>query len=199
MINLKGWRTLGFSLLLIIIPPALHYLAGVNWTEYLSPTWAPVVAGGIALALRIVTTTPIFKSAVMIFALVGLGWLAFPAPSYAQTTPPAALTAVEQQVTTALNQIIGFVGGIAQADLSAAIADAQGQTPPNAVAVACWQTLAKIPQTQIPAGAGLAYLKQKFLDMQGLYAPMNSNCGSVAPLALKFYNQFMAQAAALNL
>lgn len=61
MTNLKGWKTLGFNLLLVVGPPALAYLASVNWTDYLSPTWAPVIVGGIGIVLRMVTTTPVGK------------------------------------------------------------------------------------------------------------------------------------------
>lgn len=59
MDTLKGWKTIGFNLLLVIIPPGLTYLAGVDWTKLLSPTWAPVIVGAIGLGLRIVTTTPV--------------------------------------------------------------------------------------------------------------------------------------------
>lgn len=120
----------------------------------------------------------------------------------AQTaTSPASsqLTAAQAQIYSALNTVIGFVGGFIQADLNAAIADAQAQSPPNTQAIACWQAIAKIPVTSVPNGAGLAYLKQRFLDLQGLYMPLNLNCGSVAPLFLKQYNQFMSLAASQNL
>lgn len=56
---MKGWKTLLFNLLLVIMPPALAYLASVNWSDYLSPTWTPVAVGLIGIALRAVTTTPI--------------------------------------------------------------------------------------------------------------------------------------------
>ncbi len=58
---LKGWRTIAFNLLLVVVPPALTYLAGLNWEQYLSPTWAPVIAGFIGIALRAVTTSPVGK------------------------------------------------------------------------------------------------------------------------------------------
>lgn len=58
MKNIKGWRTIAFNLGLVVLPPALAYLASVNWTNYLNPTWTPVVVGVIGLLLRLVTTTP---------------------------------------------------------------------------------------------------------------------------------------------
>lgn len=114
-------------------------------------------------------------------------------------TAPSVLSAAETQLYASLNVVFGFVGGFLSADLNAAIADAQAQTPPNTQAVACWQAIGKIPVSSIPTGAGLAYLKQRFLDLQSLYMPLNLNCGSVAPLFLKEYNQFMSLAAAQNL
>jgi hypothetical protein len=59
MKNLKGWRTLGFNLLIILLPITVTYLAGVNWSDYLSPTWALIITGAANLGLRVVTTGPI--------------------------------------------------------------------------------------------------------------------------------------------
>lgn len=56
---LKGWRTLGWNLLLVIAPPALTYLAGVNWADYVNPTYAAMVAGVVGIALRVVTTSAV--------------------------------------------------------------------------------------------------------------------------------------------
>jgi hypothetical protein len=61
MINLKGWRTLLFNLLLVIGPPALYYLANIDWANYLNPVWAPVVVGAFGVILRVVTTSPVTK------------------------------------------------------------------------------------------------------------------------------------------
>lgn len=58
MKNFKGWRTIGFNVLLIAAPVVLTYLASVNWTDYLNPTWAPVVVGVVGILLRLVTNTP---------------------------------------------------------------------------------------------------------------------------------------------
>jgi len=62
MKNLKGWRTLLFGLLLMVAPAALHYLAGINWADYLSPQWVPPVTGTIVILLRLVTTTTAGKA-----------------------------------------------------------------------------------------------------------------------------------------
>lgn len=36
----------------------LPYLAGVDWTQYVSPTLAPLVVAGIGIGLRYVTKEP---------------------------------------------------------------------------------------------------------------------------------------------
>ena len=59
---MKGWKTVIFGLGMAIVPVGLTYLAGIDWTQYVSPTWAPVVAGAITILLRAMTTTPIGKS-----------------------------------------------------------------------------------------------------------------------------------------
>lgn len=59
MKSLKGWRTVLFGLLLVIAPPALNYLAGVDWTHLVGPNVALMITGGITILLRVVTTTPV--------------------------------------------------------------------------------------------------------------------------------------------
>jgi hypothetical protein len=117
----------------------------------------------------------------------------------AAPNPTAVLTAAQQQIMALLNQIVEAVSGFIEADLSAAIADAQAQTPPDALGIACWQTIAKIPPTAIPAGAGVAYLKQRFRDLQMLYVPINQNCAAIAPEFTKLYNQAMTAASSLTI
>ncbi|HET7641225.1 MAG TPA: hypothetical protein VFK47_21125 [Ktedonobacteraceae bacterium] len=56
---MKGWRTILWGLAMAVLPVGLHYLGGVDWTQYLSPTWAPVFAGIVTMALRLITTTPV--------------------------------------------------------------------------------------------------------------------------------------------
>ena len=58
---MKGLKTVLFGVLLAVVPVALQYLAGIDWTTLVSPTWAPVIAGGVAIVLRYFTDTPIGK------------------------------------------------------------------------------------------------------------------------------------------
>lgn len=58
---MKGWKMFLWGLALATAPGAFDYFAGVDWTDYVSPTWAPFIAGAVTIALRAVTTTTIFK------------------------------------------------------------------------------------------------------------------------------------------
>ncbi len=54
---LKGWRTVIFGAAVIVVPPLLTYLGGIDWT---SIGISPAVAGAIGvaiIALRAATTT----------------------------------------------------------------------------------------------------------------------------------------------
>ena len=59
---IKGWKTIGFGLILVIVPPALTYLAGVDWTHLIGANAALIISGVITIALRAVTDTPLGKS-----------------------------------------------------------------------------------------------------------------------------------------
>ncbi len=59
---MKGWRTLAWGLGMALVPAGLQYLGGVDWTQYVSPTVASVVAGSITVLLRAFTNTPLGHS-----------------------------------------------------------------------------------------------------------------------------------------
>ena len=56
---MKGFRTLVAGGALAVAPAALQYLGGIDWTLYLSPQIAPVIAAVIFAVLRLVTTGPV--------------------------------------------------------------------------------------------------------------------------------------------
>lgn len=95
---MKGYRTLAFGLLVAIAPAALHYLAGVHWTDYVSPEWAGVIVGAIAIGLRVVTDTPMGSDVAKKLMLAGglmLAWLASEdtiSPARAQSTTTTTAT-----------------------------------------------------------------------------------------------------------
>ena len=58
---MKGWKTVTFGLFMVVVPPALTYIGGIDWTSIgVSPAAAAVI-GGIVIALRAVTSTAIGK------------------------------------------------------------------------------------------------------------------------------------------
>jgi opacity protein-like surface antigen len=59
---MKGWKTIAVGLLMVIAPSALSYLAGVDWSQFVGPVGAFAISGGIAILMRVVTTTPVGKS-----------------------------------------------------------------------------------------------------------------------------------------
>lgn len=79
---MKGFRTIAFGAAMAVAPVLLNYLAGVHWTDYVSPEWAGIIVGGIVMVLRAVTTTPIGK-AIIILALASSAMLLDVPHSYA--------------------------------------------------------------------------------------------------------------------
>jgi hypothetical protein len=58
---MKGWKTVGFGLLMVIAPAAITYLGNVNWTSLGVSPGVSAAIGVIIIALRAVTNTPIGK------------------------------------------------------------------------------------------------------------------------------------------
>lgn len=58
---MKGWRTIIFGAGVAVVPAALQYLAGIDWTTTgLSPEAGSAI-GAIIVMLRAVTNSPIGK------------------------------------------------------------------------------------------------------------------------------------------
>jgi len=57
--SLTGFRTIITGALVAIVPAALQYVAGVDWTHVVSPTWAMIIAGVVQIGMRLITTTPV--------------------------------------------------------------------------------------------------------------------------------------------
>lgn len=58
---MTGFKTLLWNLLLVVIGAVVPFLAGVNWTDYVSPTLATIIVAVVNVALRYITTTPMFQ------------------------------------------------------------------------------------------------------------------------------------------
>ena len=61
-IDMTGFRTLLFNGLMVVAAALLPWLAGIDWTQYVSPTVAVIVGGAINIGLRFVTKTPVGKA-----------------------------------------------------------------------------------------------------------------------------------------
>lgn len=56
---MKGFRTLAAGFAMAVLPVAVTYLAGVDWTQYVGPNVALVISGVVTIALRFVTSTAV--------------------------------------------------------------------------------------------------------------------------------------------
>lgn len=59
---MTGYKTLIWNALLVIVGALLPWLAGVEWTQYASPTVAAIIVAAVNVLLRVWTTTPIGKA-----------------------------------------------------------------------------------------------------------------------------------------
>ena len=59
---MQGWKTVAFGAVTAVLPAALAYLGGVDWTALgIHPGMAGAIGAAI-IALRAMTSTPIGKS-----------------------------------------------------------------------------------------------------------------------------------------
>jgi len=56
---MKGWKTLIFNLLMVIIGAVLPWLGTVDWTQYVDPKTAVVLMAVINMLLRLWTNSPV--------------------------------------------------------------------------------------------------------------------------------------------
>ena len=54
---MKGYRTIIVGLGMAVGVPGLQFLAGLDWTQYVPPQYAPVIAGVIMVCMRLITNT----------------------------------------------------------------------------------------------------------------------------------------------
>jgi hypothetical protein len=111
-------------------------------------------------------------------------------PARAATKPlvhrAAAAASTRPSVTQAQQNPLIVVRQFTIADLQAALADAQAQTPPDIVAVNCYTALIPFVQSQaqnpLPAGAGVFQALQKARDAKAYLANIQSPTGPLASL-----------------
>ena len=59
--GMKNWRTLAFNGAWALGLAAATWVVGVDWTQYISPTWAMVVVLGGNAVLRFFTNGPVMS------------------------------------------------------------------------------------------------------------------------------------------
>lgn len=122
----------------------------------------------------------------LIFAFLALA-LASPAMA-ANTIPlPKAAPAKKQITATQAQQNpLLVIQQFTATDLQNALADANGQTPPDTVAAACYTALLVVVNNPInnplPTSPGAFLLFQKGRDLQALLANLQSPTGPLAPI-----------------
>ena len=85
---------------------------------------------------------------------------------------------------TAASPVLATLGKYTAADVDAALADAQTQTPPDGVAIACWTTVkAALPILNLPAGSAGATAIQKARDASAIAPQVARNCAGIIPFA----------------
>lgn len=104
-----------------------------------------------------------------------------PRPSAPTTTggSPLSQSAAQQNPASVLQ-------AFTLADLQAALADAQAQTPPDIIAANCYQALIVVVQSPainpLPSGPGAFQLFQKARDIKNVVAALQSNQGPLTAL-----------------
>ena len=56
---MQGYRTLAANAALIVLGALLPWVAGLDWTQYVSPQVAMLIVGAANIGLRLITTTPV--------------------------------------------------------------------------------------------------------------------------------------------
>ena len=111
---------------------------------------------------------------------------AAPATAASRTLVRQAAVSGKPTVTQAQQNPLIVVRQFTIADLQAALADAQAQTPPDTVAVNCYTALIPFVQSQaqnpLPAGAGVFQALQKARDAKAYLANIQSPTGPLASL-----------------
>lgn len=107
-----------------------------------------------------------------------------PAPVRPRAEPAAPSGKISQKDAQANPALV--LQQFTLADLQAALADAQGQTPPDTIAANCYQALITVVMSPavnpLPAGPGAFQLFQKARDLKNIVAALQSNQGPLTQL-----------------
>lgn len=58
---MTGWKTVLTGAVVAIMPALTDYFGMVDWDALVGPKWAFAISGVVMIALRMITSTPIFK------------------------------------------------------------------------------------------------------------------------------------------
>jgi len=117
--------------------------------------------------------------------IVGLIFLLFAQPAFAQLPKPKPAIAKPTIAQTQANPLL-LIQQFSAADLNAAIADANAQTPPDTVAAGCYQAILAVVNSPasnpLPTGVGVFQALQKARDAKALVANLQSPTGPLATI-----------------
>src|SRR5208282_4354280 len=157
-----------------------------HWNMKKVPEHSTAVAlpGGPALVGSINTIT----AQVVGTLLIGFLVLSFVAPAMAQTKKPAAPAATKLTSAQVQQNPLVLLQQFSAADLTAALADANAQTPPDITSAQCYTALLALVNSPInnplPAGPGVFQLLQKGRDLQSYITNLQSPTGPLSQLNL---------------
>jgi hypothetical protein len=98
-----------------------------------------------------------------------------------------ALTQIQQELSDAVNKVVGFFSSYPTADIETALKLAQ--TSGDTLGAAAWTEIQKLSLQPIPEGAGVAYAIQLARSFAIQQATVNSQIGPVFPQFVLLYNQ----------
>jgi hypothetical protein len=108
---MKGYRTILIGALMVVLPPLLTYLAGVNWADYVSPSTAAMISGLLMIVLRAVTNTPVGKSIIVLALASVLALEAVPSQAGDLANPAPGITAINKALTSSTPCVPGSCSG----------------------------------------------------------------------------------------
>lgn len=58
---MKGLRTILIGAAMAVLPTATQYFGAIDWNNFLPAPWGMVVGGLVMIAMRFVTSSPVFE------------------------------------------------------------------------------------------------------------------------------------------
>jgi hypothetical protein len=178
-----------------VVLAALHFGNANDWVSAITSIGTGI-GGVIAIVLPEASrqrgngVVPAGRALMLLALCAAAAVFAGGVPALAATKPPlhrpSPAPSAKPSVTQAQQNPLIVVRQFTIADLQAALADAQAQSPPDTVAVNCYTALIPFVQSQaqnpLPAGAGVFQALQKARDAKAYLANIQSPTGPLASL-----------------